>query len=371
MKTLKHIGFIIFFLQTISIFGQDPNFSNFNNNKIYYNPAYAGIDYGLRINLAYRRQWPNIPGKFQTFYACFDHSIRFTRGTGGGGFGLIAVSNTEGEGALQRITLGVPISVRLISRSKSLVQFSWMPAYSFNSINWDQFVFSGQLDPYYGNKYSSGFISPDEGTSNKTYADIGNFGIVYRYENTSSQANSSKFYKKFEVGIAGFHLTEPDQSFTHSKESPLPAKWVFLTNYTTSISLNHDGYLLLEPSLLCEWQWKMFSYMMGVNASLTDFNIDLGVWWRSKNINPRSTDAIIALFGYRFLLDKSKNIILTASLAYDFTISKLTDVTRGSPEITISIAFNESSFFNDRPDVCDEGAPWMNRKKLSVRKRNH
>ncbi|MCK9401644.1 MAG: PorP/SprF family type IX secretion system membrane protein [Bacteroidales bacterium] len=366
MKKAKYIILFVLYFPTISIFGQDPNFSNFINNKIYYNPAYAGMDYGLRLNLAYRRLWPNIPSKFQTFYACFDQSIRITRGTGG--FGFIAISNTEGEGVLQKITIGIPISARIPIAARSLIQVGVMPSFSFNSINWDQFVFSGQLNPYYGNIYPSAFIPPNDGSSDKSFADIFNVGCVFRYENKSSQANSFKLYRKFEIGLSGFHLSQPNQSFTHSK-APISAKYVFFANYTTSISLNYHGYMLIEPSVLCERQWKMFSYMMGVNTSFTDFNIDFGIWWRNKNINLQNTDAIIVLFGYRFTINKRNNTILTTSLSYDITVSQLSDVTGGSPEITLILAFNNSSFFHDKPDVCDEGSPWMNKKKKIIRKK--
>jgi type IX secretion system PorP/SprF family membrane protein len=349
MLKFKHIIFFIACFNTICTWGQDPHFSNFNNNKLYYNPAYTGIDYGMRLNFAYRRQWPNIPSKFQTMYACFDQSVRVARGLGG--YGFTVISNTEGEGSLQKVTLGIPVSVRIPVAEKSLIQVGAMPSFSFNSINWDKFIFSGQLNPYYGNNNSTGFIPSFTGESNNFYADLLNIGGVFRYENTSSQANSNKFYKKFEVGLSGFHLAEPNQSFTNSK-APLSAKYVLLTSYTTSVSLNSSGMLMLEPSLLCEMQWHMFSYMLGMNTSFVNSNIDFGIWWRSNKINIENMNAIIVLFGYRFLIND--NTILTTYLSYDITVSKLNDATRGSPEFTINLAFNHKSFFNDKPDACDE-----------------
>jgi type IX secretion system PorP/SprF family membrane protein len=366
MSKYKHFVFLILCFNTISIFGQDAHFSNFNNNKLYYNPAYAGIDYGIRLNLAYRRQWPKIPSKFQTFYTCYNQSIRKARGIGG--FGLIAFSNTEGEGILQNNTVGVPISARIPIAAKSLIQVGVMPSISFSSINWDKFIFSGQLNPYYGNIYPSGFVPPNVGVSHNSYFDIFNIGSIFRYENNSQQANSSKYYRKFEVGLSGFHLSQPNQSFTYSK-APLYAKYVFFTNYATSVSLNSVGFMLVEPSFLCELQWKMFSYMVGVNTSFMNSNIDFGVWWRNKNTNLQNTDAIVVLFGYRFILNKDNNTILTTSISYDLTVSTLIDATRGSPEITLNLALNNSSFFHDKPDACDEGRKGSSKMRLPVHKK--
>jgi len=363
MGKFKHFVFFILCINAASTWGQDPHFSNFNNNKLYYNPAYAGIDYGIRLNMAYRRQWPKIPSKFQTFYTGFDEGVRVARGLGG--FGLTVVSNTEGEGILQNYTIGVPIAARIPIAAKSLIQVGVMPSIGFNSINWDRFIFSGQLNPYYGNIYPSGFVPPDAGSSKNSYFDIFNIGGIFRYENSSPQANSSRFYQKFEIGLSGFHLSEPNQSFMNSK-APLFAKYVFFTNYTTSISLKSAGLMFIEPSFLCESQEMMFSYMIGVRTSFIDSNIDLGIWMRNKNIHLKNTDAFVVLFGYRFAVDKEKNTILTASLSYDITTSQLVDASRGSPEITISMALNNRSFFNDKPDECDEGSNWSKRNPTSI-----
>jgi len=366
MGKFKLFVFFILYLHATSILGQDPHFSNFNNNKLYYNPAYVGIDYGIRLNLDYRRQWPKIPSKFQTFYSGFDEGVRVARGIGG--FGLIMVSNTEGEGLLQNTSIGVPISARITIAEKSLIQVGVMPSIAFNSINWDRFIFSGQLNPYYGNIYPSGFVPPEAGISHNSYVDIFNIGTVFRYENTSSIINSGKYYRKFEIGLSGFHLSEPNQSFMNS-EAPLYAKYVFFTNYTASVSLKSAGLLLIEPSFLCESQWKTFSYMAGVNASFLDSNIDFGIWWRNKDLKLKNIDAIVVLFGYRFLLNKESNTVLTTSLTYDITTSELNDASKGSPEITLILAFNNKTFFNDKPDRCDEGSKWSRRKHTVTNKK--
>jgi type IX secretion system PorP/SprF family membrane protein len=375
MNILRWVSFVIIFITAHTAYAQDPNFSNFVNNKIYYNPAYTGIDYGLRIKMAYRQQWINMPDQFQTYYVCAAQSVRCF--SGAGGFGLMAISNTEGAGALRTITVGVPLSSRIPMGSNSVLMMSWMPAFEYFSINWDQFIFSGQLNPYYGNVNPSTFIPPDNGSSSKISPDIANFGFVYRYETKLTQSNSLKFYRKFEVGLSGYHFNlfnEPvNQSLTHGT-APLYSKIVFLTSYNRSLPLGYDGYILIEPSLLYEFQGKLFSQgikmrsvMIGCDLFLTDYNIEIGAWYRSRNTSLQNTDAVIAMVGYNYILDEKKNIVLSASLAYDFTVSKLADATRGSPEISLSITFNKSSLCSDRSDPCDEGSPFMNRKKLSVK----
>lgn len=177
-----------------------------------------------------------------------------------------------------------------------------MPVFAFSNIHWDRFIFSGQLNPYYGNIYNSKFIPPDAGMSTNNYIDIFNAGGVFKYEKTSLQANSAKFYRRFEIGFSGFHLSQPNQSFTNS-EAPLYAKYVFMTNYVTSFSLNSSGMMLIEPSFICQKQWHMFSYMVGINTSYINSNIDFGIWWRSNKINVTNINAIVVLLGYRFSIN--------------------------------------------------------------------
>ncbi len=41
---------------------QDPSFSQYKFNKLYFNPAYAGYNEEHHVSFAYRNLWPNVPG---------------------------------------------------------------------------------------------------------------------------------------------------------------------------------------------------------------------------------------------------------------------------------------------------------------------
>jgi type IX secretion system PorP/SprF family membrane protein len=365
MKIYKYIICLFLIFNLLRIYGQDPHYSNYSNNYLFFNPAYTGIDYGLRSNLAYRRQWPGIPSMFQTFYTSLEQSIRAFKGAGG--FGILISSNTEGVGSLKITTISIPLAVRIPVANYSIIQMGVMPSFNFIQISWDNFIFSGQLNPYYGKIYNSSFQPPNSDVSKKAYADIFNVGLVFRYDNRSGQANSLSFYRRFEIGIAGFHLSEPNQSFTGAK-APLPAKFTLFSNYTHSFSLGNDGYLFLQPSILLEKQWRMFSYILGTNIYFTDYNINLGIYWRNGNVDFKRSDAIIVLFGYKFFLNSQGYNYLTTSFSYDITLSGLKDFSGGAPEITLNIVFGKHAIFKDRPDMCDEGSVWMNQKKKRIRR---
>ena len=44
--------------------GQDMNYSQYFSTPIYYNPAFTGINTGLRARFLYRDQWPSLPISF-------------------------------------------------------------------------------------------------------------------------------------------------------------------------------------------------------------------------------------------------------------------------------------------------------------------
>ncbi|MBK6904987.1 MAG: type IX secretion system membrane protein PorP/SprF [Saprospirales bacterium] len=51
---------------------QDPHFSQFFANRVYLNPAYAGLDPGWTVTMNYRNQWFGIPdGDISTFNQSF------------------------------------------------------------------------------------------------------------------------------------------------------------------------------------------------------------------------------------------------------------------------------------------------------------
>src|SRR5580704_12581846 len=98
-------------LYAISAFGQDPTFSQYDANQLYYNPAYAGYKENARIGLTYRNLWPNVPGKdfpgpLSTYSATgdayFNVQDKFM-----GGAGAFVMQDVEGQGYLTTTSAGL------------------------------------------------------------------------------------------------------------------------------------------------------------------------------------------------------------------------------------------------------------------------
>jgi hypothetical protein len=60
---------------------QDPLFSQFYNNPIYYNPGYIGLNQGVRTRFNYRDQWTGLPVDFKTYNFSMDIAERAIPGS--------------------------------------------------------------------------------------------------------------------------------------------------------------------------------------------------------------------------------------------------------------------------------------------------
>jgi len=76
---------------------QDPTFSQYYSNKLYYNPAFAGADPGLRLNFNYRNLWSSLSSNFGTY----NFNMDIADFNMGGGIGTVITGNVEGDGLMR------------------------------------------------------------------------------------------------------------------------------------------------------------------------------------------------------------------------------------------------------------------------------
>ncbi|MFH0866224.1 MAG: PorP/SprF family type IX secretion system membrane protein [Bacteroidota bacterium] len=332
MRKIKNIAIITLLLSSVKLFAQDPSFSQFYFNQLYFNPAFSGLSGGLNVNLAHRVLWPNLPGKFNT--SKFSGDIDISGINGMGGVGILATSDVEGDGSLKTFNFGIPISIRPINFSNNIdekyryinFQTGFLVSMVYKSINWDKFVFSDQLDPVDGIVHPSSFSYPEE--SNTVFPDFA-FGMVGDYQNAPF-GKSQKNNWNVRAGFAFHHITQPDYSFL-GLESKLPVKFVGHINF--NFPLNKDENFVVAPAFVYEQQSDMQTYFFGSNILWRSLYI--GGWYRKFT----NTDAVTFITGLVF----GKNYKFYISYSYDMTISDLASATLGSHEINLSYMLDESA----------------------------
>jgi len=339
---------------------QDPNFSQFFFKEAYYNPAFTGINPGLRSVLTNRQFWTNVPGTYTSTHLMVEfYDVKFLNGA----FGLNILSTSKGESFLMSNQVGLQYAKRIGISRDVILQLGLEAAYGTQNVQYKNLVFPDQLDPRLGNIFQSEFVAPVG--KNKPYVDL-DAGAVCRF---NIMQTSTKPIATNNVGISFYHINQPDNGYLPNSQSKLPLK--FDAQWYSVIRVNrnsfYNSYFLLAPGFLYENQklsqnffktdqtgFKTLSFgLNGVIPARLSFMSQLytGVWIRKqfakqvslKEINVvtnKQFDAVIFMLGIiKYSRDGKQNWRICYS--YDMTVSNASLATGGTHEITLAVEIHD------------------------------
>lgn len=285
-------------------FAQDPEFTQFYANQLYLNPAFAGTKRCPRIVMNYRDQWPGISGTYITTAVAYDQHVESLSG----GLGLM-VTNDEAANTLKTTRVSAIYSYQLKVNRKFSVRTGVEATFFQKSLDWSKLTFGDMIDDRRGFVYQTGDV-PRGGSRSGIDVSAGILG----------------FSDMFFFGFAAHHLSQPDESLIKGA-SKLPMK---LTGHAGAIiplaggaSKYQEKDALISPNILFRQQEKFTQLNMGLYVKKGP--LVGGVWYRNK-------DAFITLVGLQTEAFK-------IGYSYDLTISKLSIVTGGAHEISMTINF--------------------------------
>lgn len=285
-------------LATASLHAQDPAFTQFYANPLYLNPAFAGSEICPRFNINYRNQWPGISGTYVTTSASFD---RFVYGIKSG-LGVLVTSDQAGQGTLRTNNFSAVYSKQIQINRVWAINAGFQGTYAEKSIDWSKLTFGDMIHERQGFVYTSDEVQRH---SKRSYVDF-SAGVI-------------AFSKRFFGGFAAHHITQPDEGLVN--ESRLPVKW---TGHAGAvIPLGRDGDATISPNILFQQQQDFRQLNLGVY--LTKGAITGGLWYRNQ-------DAFIVLLGFQ-------QGIFKIGYSYDVTVSRLTNATAGSHELSVGLKF--------------------------------
>lgn len=330
LTKFKNLKKLIFLFLSLIIIGetkaQDPAFSQFYSNQLYLNPAFTGINKGLRLGMDYRSQWPSVSSPFTT-YNVYGDIQDFNLG---GGIGFMAMQDIEGAGALKTTTFGGFYSYRLVVVSRKFdIQAGFGLNYTMKSVDWSRFVFSDQLDPVLGQIYQTAAIPPQNTNRNFIDADA---GVLAKFNISMGNTDFSNT-----LGFAAHHLTQPNESLI-GLESRLPMK--FTVHYGTLIPLQGNinwNNFFLSPNFIWEQQDNFNTFNFGFYVLKAP--VYVGAWYRDQKVPFRGGDAFIANIGVRF---ENNDIIYQLGYSYDLTVSNLAANSGGAHEISVVVQFGNT-----------------------------
>jgi type IX secretion system PorP/SprF family membrane protein len=297
LYSILSVAILLFALN--NIYAQDPQFTQFYANPLYLNPALAGSNICPRVSLNFRDQWPALSGNYVTTSASIDKYAYKLHG----GIGLIATNDRAGQGTLNTNTFSAIYAYQLKIKRNLTMNFGVQATYEQKYLDWSKLTFGDMIDDQKGFVYNTKEVPQ---TTKKEFADF-DAGVVL-------------FTKRFYAGIAADHLTQPDEGFITT--SRLPVK--LTANVGMVIPLKGDkGNVSISPNILYQQQGNFNQLDAGMYVNYGP--VIGGLWYRSN-------DSFIALVGLHYGMFKF-------GYSYDITVSKLTNATAGSHELSITLMF--------------------------------
>lgn len=278
---------------------QDPIFTQFYANPLYLNPAFAGSGRCLRVNLNFRNQWAGIEGTYVTYSASVDKHVDAIQG----GLGLIATSDNAGSGVLRTTNISGVYSYLFQPNRYLSIRFGFQATFFQKTIDWSRLTFGDMIDERRGFVYD---------TQEKKKLD--------QKSNVDFSAGILAYSKRFYGGIAANHLTQPDEGLLGT--SKLPMKITAHAGAMLPIG-DKGNQTYISPNVLFQHQQDFDHLHLGVYINKGP--LVAGMWFRYS-------DAFIVLVGFQHNSFK-------IGYSYDVTISKLTNATYGSHEISFSKQF--------------------------------
>ena len=315
MKTLKRIVPIVFLLVKANfMLAQDPSFSQFFSSPLNINPGLtANINGDWRVISNFRTQWLGPASPYMTGTISYDMKIMQNKVPNVEtenniiGIGTMLMFDYAMSGIVKSTyaSLNLSYNIKLVEKEnqKQRLGLGFGAIYGNRHIAFDRLTFEEQ---FAGNGFNVNLPTGEASLANMKPYFSASAGIVYTY--TSQNSN-------LDVGVAGFHLNKPKQTFLKDENQVLAMRKVAHTNFETYLNER----VVLNSNAIYQFQDKAnyFSVGGGLGYFLRDEAqslINLGLWYWSKN-------AIIPYVGLSY-----KDFQF--GFSYDITVSKLTQAER-------------------------------------------
>jgi type IX secretion system PorP/SprF family membrane protein len=187
---------------------QDVHLTQQYANRLYLNPAFAGINGNWSIRLAHRNQWPALNGSFITNQVAADFRLPDTKSA----LSLLVQQDRAGVGGLQKWQVSGGYAYHTNLSEGWAMSAGLQASVASLSVNFGNLVFGDQLS-------DNGMVAVTSAEANRFepsyYADFTVGGLVYT--------------DQFWVGFTAAHLNRP--GFGFNQELELPHRYIAIAGY--------------------------------------------------------------------------------------------------------------------------------------------
>jgi type IX secretion system PorP/SprF family membrane protein len=230
--------------------GQDPIFSQFYVNSLYYNPAAAGTAGMPRMILHYRNQFPSLGNAFTTYNIGYDQPVEKIHG----GLGFALTHDRLNNGVITNTSFDFLYSYRINVSRKFRVHTGLQASFLYNSLN--------------TSSLNSTAIARDAAVEMPTVMQpdfsIGILGMS----------------RNLQIGASAHHLNTGYMKFNYSYIN-YPIKFSFFATRAIHISnpnVVNSKELIVSPAILVEKQGESLQANYGI--AFTRSILTAGVWMR-------------------------------------------------------------------------------------------
>jgi len=324
MKTYLRILIIgTSLIAAIAAKAQDPSFSQFFASPLNINPALtANINSDWRLISNFRDQWIGPASPYVTGTISYDSKIFQdkvpnveTEGNIMGLGGMLmfdhamsgVVKSTYGS-----LNLSYSIKISQTEYYSERIGIGFGAIYGDRNIDFSRVDFEEQFTGY---GFNTNLPTGESALSNSKPYFSASSGVVY---------NAKTLKSNFDLGVAGFHLNKPRQTFLKDENQILAIRKVAHANFETFIT----DRAVLNTNAIYQFQKKANYFSIGAGIGLyadekAETMIMGGLWYWSKN----------AVIPYVSLTYKDFQF----GLSYDITISKLNEASRKPSSFELSM----------------------------------
>lgn len=329
MKCLQVFSFslLIAVSATTILSAQDPVFSQYYATPLQVNPAFAGSAFAPRFGLGYRYQWGNLNRAYRTYAAFYEQRVERLNS----GLGFHIEGDDAGNGILKTTRVSAHYSYRLMITNVTGVKIGVEAGAYQAALNWDKLIFPDQIDPINGATELSQEQRPDQLT--RTRLDLSS-GMML-------------FSKNFWMGVALKHLNTPNETFllvNNNLSNGLPIRYTVHGGMDIQLREGNkkQSEAFISPNFLFVSQGPYQQLNLGAYAGLGPFFA--GLWYR--HTVDQNGDAGIILVGF-------KQGIYKLGLTYDATTSRLSGISGGTYEMTMSFLLDQDKYLQKKKKRAD------------------
>lgn len=313
MQHLKPILFFLALIASLQAFAQDSHFSQIYELPILLNPARTGFfKENYRLSGIYRSQWKEITMPYKTLSGTIDLNVPAGKNKNNiVGIGLMDFADKAGDA----------------DYTTNYIEGCFSFHKNFGK-NFSHYIGLGVMGGFASTTFDLTKLTFDEDFGSGTNTDFPDITSVNYYDiSAGAEYNFLNEKIHFNIGVAAFHLNEPNITYFSNDLSVIHRKFVVSSGMSVTVS----PMLEVQPRIAFFQQGPVNELEFGTDLKImlaksasANYAIYLGGYYRLG-------DAFIP----KFKIDMGD---LSFGLSYDFNVSSLASINQfaGGPELSVS-----------------------------------